>query len=60
MKWLKEVDWLWAWIVVYSLFQLVDFSFNINSDKGVSVQVQSKPEEKKKEILVEDGPKTDW
>lgn len=60
MKWLRELDWFWIWIVLYSLFQVVDFSFDINTDKGVSVQVQSKPEEPKKAPVIEDGPKADW
>ena len=48
------------WVVA----SLVECSFTASTDKGVSVGVQTKQEEKKespkKEITIDDGPKADW
>jgi hypothetical protein len=55
----KDVDWFWVWILLYSLYQVVDLSIDITSDKGVNVQVQTKKEEPKT-MTNDDGPKADW
>lgn len=64
IEFLKEIDLfylLMMWLIISSI---VDVSFSASTEKGVSVAVQSKQEEKKpepiKEIAIDDGPKADW
>ena len=49
---------------MWVISSLVECSFTASTDRGVSVGVQSKQDEKKpepkKEIKTEDGPSPDW
>lgn len=58
----RDIDWFWVWILLYSLYQVVDLSFDISTEKGVNVQVQTKKDEPKTvtEPKIDDGPKADW
>ena len=63
VEFFKDIDLFYLamlWLIISSV---IDFSFTASTDKGVTVEVQSKQEKKdepKKEIAVDDGPKADW
>lgn len=60
---LAEID-IWSLtLAVWVLTNLVQCSVTASSDSGVSVGVQTRqeaPEEPKKQISTDDGPKASW
>ena len=63
IEFIKEIDLFYLFMLWLIISNIIDISFSASTEKGVSVEVQTKQEQKvepKKEPTVDDGPKADW
>ena len=64
VEFLKEIDLFYLLMMWWIISSVINISFSASTDKGVSVEVLSKQEQKaeskKEPNIVDDGPKADW